>query len=349
MSIIRADSIKDRAGDGAPDFPNGITITGVVTATTLNSVSNNIDVDDFISVGNNIQLGNAGVITATSGNFTGNVSIGGTLTYEDVTNIDSVGLITARNGISVTSGGITVLGGTITGTATTATTITVASDTTDTLCFPIFTNTGVGNNGPKVNTSKLSFNSSTGALSATSFVGNGSQLTGITQTTINNNANNRVITGSGSANTLEGESSFTYDGNGMVNIIGTGAAGVTIRSPDTTDTGVYFSDGAANAGAVIYLHTDNSMRFRVNNTNKVIIDQNGHLRPASTNTYDLGTSSDRWRNLFTQDLQLSNESSGGNDVDGTWGDYTIQEGKSDLFLINNRNGKKYKFMLKEVS
>ena len=37
MSIIRADSIKNRAGDGAPDFPNGITVTGIVTATTLNS------------------------------------------------------------------------------------------------------------------------------------------------------------------------------------------------------------------------------------------------------------------------------------------------------------------------
>ena len=34
MSIIRADSIKNRAGTGAPDFPNGITVTGVVTATT---------------------------------------------------------------------------------------------------------------------------------------------------------------------------------------------------------------------------------------------------------------------------------------------------------------------------
>ena len=66
MSIIRADSIKNRVGNGAPDFPNGITVTGVVTATSLNSVSNNIDVDDFIEVGNNIQLGNAGVITATS-------------------------------------------------------------------------------------------------------------------------------------------------------------------------------------------------------------------------------------------------------------------------------------------
>ena len=54
------------------------------------------------------QNASAGIITATTfgGNpsFTGSVSIGGTLTYEDVTNIDSVGLITARNGIVVGSG-----------------------------------------------------------------------------------------------------------------------------------------------------------------------------------------------------------------------------------------------------
>ena len=56
--------------------------------------------------------------------------------------------------------------------------------------------------------------------------------------------------------------------------------------------------------------------------------------------------------LNTSDISLSNESKkdeGGNDVDGTWGDYTIQEGESDLFLINNRSGKKYKFNLTEVS
>ena len=74
-----------------------------------------------------------------------------------------------------------------------------------------------------------------------------------------------------------------------------------------------------------------------------------HVNPASTNTTDLGTTSLRWRNLYTQDLQLSNESSGANDVDGTWGNYTIQEGESDLFLINNRSGKKYKFLLQEVT
>ena len=173
MSIIRADSIKNRAGDGAPDFPNGITVTGIVTATTLNQ-----NITGLSTFNGNIDLnGDLDV--------SGNISIGGTLTYEDVTNIDSVGLITARNGISVSSGGLKVLAGgsnfndTITGTATTATTITVSSDTTDTLCFPIFANTGVGNNAPKVNTNKLHFNSSSGQLTATSFSGSGANLTSL--------------------------------------------------------------------------------------------------------------------------------------------------------------------------
>ena len=74
----------------------------------------------------------------------------------------------------------------------------------------------------------------------------------------------------------------------------------------------------------------------------------GHMYPRSNNTYDIGSSSLRWRNIYTNDLNLSNEG-GKNDVDGTWGNYTIQEGESDLFLINKRNGKKYKFNLTEVS
>ena len=78
MSIIRADSIKNRAGNGAPDFPNGITVTGVVTATSMSqSISGNLTV-------------------------TGNVGVGGTLTYEDVTNVDSLGVGTFRDGLRVT-------------------------------------------------------------------------------------------------------------------------------------------------------------------------------------------------------------------------------------------------------
>ena len=78
-------------------------------------------------------------------------------------------------------------------------------------------------------------------------------------------------------------------------------------------------------------------------------DANGHFVPGSNGSLDLGTTGKRWRNIYTSDLDLSNEVKGGNEVDGTWGAYTIQEGESDLFLINRRSGKKYKFNLTEVS
>ena len=52
----------------------------------------------------------SGIITAVDGNFTGNVSIAGTLTYQDVTNVDSVGIATARVGLKVLSGGIDAVG-----------------------------------------------------------------------------------------------------------------------------------------------------------------------------------------------------------------------------------------------
>ena len=81
---------------------------------------------------------------------------------------------------------------------------------------------------------------------------------------------------------------------------------------------------------------------------RITITDAGHFVPASTGTYDIGTSSLRRRNIYTNDLNLSNEGSK-NDVDGTWGSYTIQECEDDLFLINKRSGKKYKFNLTEVS
>ena len=77
------------------------------------------------------------------------------------------------------------------------------------------------------------------------------------------------------------------------------------------------------------------------------ITSSGHILPGTDNTQDLGSSSKRFANIYTGDLNLSNEGSA-NDVDGTWGQYTIQEGEDDLFLINRRTGKKYKFNLTEV-
>ena len=72
----------------------------------------------------------------------------------------------------------------------------------------------------------------------------------------------------------------------------------------------------------------------------------GDILPQTSNYNDLGSTSYRWQNLYTTDLQLSNLGrEEGNKVDGTKGDWTLQEGEEDLFVINNVSGKKYKIAL----
>ena len=75
----------------------------------------------------------------------------------------------------------------------------------------------------------------------------------------------------------------------------------------------------------------------------------GDVLPNANNTYDLGSASLGWRNVYTNDLHLSNEGKPeGNDVDGTTGNWTIQEGEEHLYIINNKTGKKFKFSLEEI-
>jgi hypothetical protein len=75
-----------------------------------------------------------------------------------------------------------------------------------------------------------------------------------------------------------------------------------------------------------------------------------HVYPVSDNAIDLGSTSLRWRNLYTTDLHLSNEGKPeGNEVDGTTGNWTIQEGDENLYILNNKTGKKYKFALEEIT
>ena len=91
MSRVRSDKYVNKAGTGAPLFPEGAVVTGVLTATSFDG-----------TVGSATGLTGSPSITVTDITANGNVSIAGTLTYEDVNNIDSIGLITARSGINVT-------------------------------------------------------------------------------------------------------------------------------------------------------------------------------------------------------------------------------------------------------
>ena len=147
---------------------------------------------DGVAVINNESIG--GNLTVT-----GNATIGGVLTYEDVTNVDSVGVITARAGVLVGSG------------------ITLSKDG-DIFATGITTISENLKVGTGVTISPDGDGFFTGVVTATTFKGDGSQLSNVTSTTINNNANNRLITGSGTANTLEGESELTYD-SGTLNLV----------------------------------------------------------------------------------------------------------------------------------
>jgi len=75
----------------------------------------------------------------------------------------------------------------------------------------------------------------------------------------------------------------------------------------------------------------------------------GNIIPGADDTYDLGTPTAVWQNLYTGDLHLSNESkSEGNIVDGTKGNWTLQEGNNDIFMINNKSGEKFKIKLEKI-
>ena len=86
---------------------SGVNVTGVVTATTFKGavegnvtgdVTGTADLASGLTGTPNIAISN---LTGVAATFTGNVTIGGTISYEDVTNVDSLGIITARSGIEV--------------------------------------------------------------------------------------------------------------------------------------------------------------------------------------------------------------------------------------------------------
>ena len=119
-----------------------------------------------------------------------------------------------------------------------------------------------------------------------------------------------------------------------------GGSMVSLMNLATTE---YYFKGTENGAVELYY--DNAKKFETVTGGATIT---GNLEPEADNTRDLGSSSKRWANVYVGDMQLSNEGAT-NDVDGTWGSYTLQEGADDLFLINNRTGKKYKFKITEVN
>ena len=153
--------------------------------------------------------------------FGGNVSIAGTLTYEDVTNIDSVGLVTARKGVRITEGGLVVTAGV----ATVGTAITMGGGTVTATEFVGSGSglTGVASTDYIITGTAATFNSQvkivnlnvTGVTTATTFYGDGSGLTGVAST-------DNIITGTAA----------TF--NNQVNILNVSVSGASTVTGDLT-------------------------------------------------------------------------------------------------------------------
>ena len=296
--------------DGTIDLLSGVSYAGIITAPAFTTPGNLTA--GHLNIGSGIQLGNAGIITATTlvGNVTGNVNatsnlllqIGGSEKFR-VGSSGQLGIAGANYG---TSGQVLTSGG-----------------------------------------------SSSAVTWST-----------ITGTTINNNADNRLITGSGSANTLEGESNLIFtgtrlglnntsptplngDGTGMISVAGGNPevvlvrttsgteAKASIRVTDGEDFKIAVKDGSGSTidAFAIDTGTGNATFY-------------GHVVPSANDTYDLGATGTRWANAYVNDMHFSNKGSS-NSVDGTWGDWTLQEGENKIFMINNRTGKNYSLKMEE--
>ena len=384
------------------------------------------------------------------GTFDNAVSIGGTLTYEDVTNVDAIGIITARSGINVSGGQLDVgnnikLGnaGVITatsfvgsGSGLTGLNSDLVNDTSPQLGGGLESNgfninfadssgtnnmakfgasgdlqiyhdsvhsriVDIGTGDLKLQTSKLTVGNSGNSETMAVFTENGAvelyhnhtktfETTneGATFDTGSSSCVVRLTSNTDAVTVLQGFNSDLYikapsggnlvlyaNGNeDAIKCIPNGAVELYDngnKQCQTFDGGMNWQDnkkaefGASGDLKLYHNGTDsyisngtnnlrignthnNNIKFFTQGNTRWNINGDGHIIPDSNNNFDIGASSYRVRNIYTADLHCSNKGSS-NDVDGTWGDYTIQEGESDLFLINNRNGKKYKFNLTEVS
>ena len=191
-------------------------------------------------------------------------------------------------------------------------------------------------------------------------------MTSVSGTTLNGEAN---LTFDGStALVYTGNSAFksksSSNGNQTVVLSSGNVRGDTIGITNTSVAGIFWSN--SNTGYSIHKTagswSGNYQQLKIEWTTGIHLDGgtayglsgvrfSSHALPTSNNTYNLGSSSLRWANLYVNDLQLSNEvkkDTGGNDVDGTWGDWTLQEGESDVYMINNRSGKKFRIKMEEV-
>jgi len=267
-----------------------------------------------------VQISGNDITVPRDGSFTRNVTIGGTLTYEDVTNIDSVGLVTARTGIEIgarpgVAASISVDGNMIvSGISTFGGDIQVpdkiihAGDTNTAIRFPaadtITAETG-GSERARIDSSGVIYTQSAGDIrsiasaGSLSLSGGGTNLGGQIVLSGGNADSNIVFKAQASTATpaerlridssgrlLLGTTTEGHTNGDDLTIATSGGTGMTIRS-GTSDTGsIFFSDGTSGAaeyaGLVQYDHANNFMRFYVGGSEQLRVNSSGHLLLGTT-------------------------------------------------------------------
>ena len=234
-----------------------------------------------------------GVLTATT------VAIGGTLTYEDVTNVDSVGLITARSGVKFGASGTTVFGNS-TGIGINSTSPQDPLDVAAAVPQIRLTDTSDGSYGQiRANGGNLILRADEGNTVGSSVIL--AQIDGDEKLRIDSSG--RLLLGT----TTEGNASADN-----LTVADSGNCGITIRSGTTSFGEIYFSDATSGGGEydgyIAYSHSNRYMAFATAQTERLRIDNSGSLL---VNTSTSRSVMDQAGNGPTPKFQIEGEDSEG--------------------------------------
>ena len=338
----------------------GDVYAGLVTATKgftgdINSACVSTISQLLVDTINNTAFTTSFGYIANGNSFLGNLNAGGisTARYLQNENINSTGIITATSFVGPVTGNIVgdVTGNTngthtgpVIGNVTGNLTGNVQGDVTGDLTGNADTATSATNS---TNSSHVlvTDNESANEENLITFVENAQSSTGNHGLEMDGDLTYNAFTGTLSAT--------KFNGSGL-NMTDVAAASVLVTATNNTNATHYmvFSDSVSGQET---MRTDNTLQYNPS-LNKLttngpidVSDITCHnILPELNNNYNLGSNTQRFANIFSADLQLSNVHANPNSVDGTKGDWTLQEGEHDIFMINNITGKKYKINLTEV-
>ena len=318
-----------------------INASGIVTAMSFKGPLHSAGISTAIILkSDNVDA--TGIITA-AGGFVGNIT--GDVTGKVTGDLYSVGFSTASIFDAVrivVTDQLQVDGVKSTGiiTATTfdgvfagaASSITVATESSDTTNYVVFVNDVNGDYAAKVNTA-LRYDAQNSTLHATEFAGSGLSLTNIPGSS---------ITGTLNATTVTLTETSTTNATHYITFADSLSGNEAIR----TDTSLQYNPSTNTLTAATFAG-DATGLTGTPSISVADITAAGNIIPSAHSTYNLGSNAVRWNNIYTMDMHFSNKGSQ-NDIDGTWGDWTLQEGDENIFMKNNRTGKTYKINLTEV-